>query len=35
MAEIPEDFEGAMRVPITFLDKYNRSSSRSWGWTAR
>lgn len=32
-AEIPSDFEGAMGVPITFLDKYNPEQFEILGWT--
>lgn len=32
-AEIPYDFDGAMGVPITFLDKYNPDQFEILGWT--
>lgn len=31
--EIPSDYEGAMGVPITFLDKYNPDQFEILGWT--
>ena len=31
--DIPYDFEGAMGVPITFLDKYNPNQFEILGWT--
>jgi len=31
--DIPYDFEGAMGVPITFLDKYNPDQFEILGWT--
>ncbi len=34
-AEIPEDYEGAMGVPITFLDKYNPDQFEILGITDR
>lgn len=32
-ADIPHDFDGAMGVPITFLDKYNPGQFEILGWT--
>ncbi len=32
-ADIPYDFDGAMGVPITFLDKYNPDQFEILGWT--
>ncbi|MUK02814.1 modification methylase [Vibrio cholerae] len=32
-ADIPYDYEGAMGVPITFLDKYNPDQFEILGWT--
>jgi len=31
--EIPSDYDGAMGVPITFLDKYNPNQFEILGWT--
>ena len=33
VADIPMDWEGAMGVPITFLDKYNPEEFELLGWT--
>ena len=41
VAEIPEDYEGVMGVPITFLDKYNPEQfeilgiTKSWDASCR
>jgi hypothetical protein len=33
VSEIPYDYEGAMGVPITFIDKYNPEQFEVLGWT--